>query len=100
MSIHFSSPRSGSLNAYKFVISYLCLAAVAGFFAGMAMGQEPSPRNVIRAVRIVRDIDYRDLLPGEDAKKGKNKLDIYLPGERREFPIILFVHGGAWVHGD
>jgi acetyl esterase/lipase len=51
-------------------------------------------------VDIVRDVVYRDLCPGEDAKKGKNRLDLYLPHGVKDYPVLLFVHGGAWVRGD
>jgi arylformamidase len=51
-------------------------------------------------VQVFRDLVYRDLWAGEDAGKGKNKLDLYCPKGRKEFPVIFFVHGGAWRHGD
>lgn len=29
------------------------------------------------------------------------KLDIYLPDEKKEkYPVIIFIHGGAWMSGD
>jgi acetyl esterase/lipase len=43
---------------------------------------------------------YRDLYAGEDAAKGKNKLDLFLPRGRKDFPVVFFVHGGAWRSGD
>jgi acetyl esterase/lipase len=49
-------------------------------------------------VKVLTDLAYRDLYPGEDAKRGKNRLDLYLP-EKDTFPVIFFVHGGAWIHG-
>jgi acetyl esterase/lipase len=54
----------------------------------------------LRPVRIVRDVEYRTCYPGEDPSRDKNKLDLYLPTDRREFPVLFFVHGGAWRHGD
>jgi acetyl esterase/lipase len=53
-----------------------------------------------RPIRIIRDIEYRPLCPGEDPAKEKNKLDLYLPKDRTGFPVLFFVHGGAWRHGD
>src|SRR5262249_1985348 len=29
-----------------------------------------------------------------------HKLDLYLPKDQKDFPVLFFVHGGAWVHGD
>jgi acetyl esterase/lipase len=30
----------------------------------------------------------------------KHKLDLFLPEGRKGYPVLLFVHGGAWLHGD
>ena len=51
-------------------------------------------------VKEVGSIFYRPLAPNEEAAKNKNKLDLYLPKGARDFPVILFIHGGAWVFGD
>jgi len=48
-------------------------------------------------VRKVLDIPYYD---GADADPVKHKLDLYLPKDQKDFPVIFFVHGGAWRHGD
>ena len=44
-----------------------------------------------------RDITSYDG-PGFDRKK--HKLDLFLPKGQRDFPVLLFIHGGAWVSGD
>jgi acetyl esterase/lipase len=51
-------------------------------------------------VRVVRDVPYREFWPGEDPHRDRNKLDLYLPKGERDFPVIFFVHGGAWSMGD
>lgn len=43
-------------------------------------------------VNILTDISY-----GEDKKQ---RLDVYLPEHRKNRPIIVMVHGGAWKMGD
>jgi acetyl esterase/lipase len=48
-------------------------------------------------VQAVKDIAYYD---GPDQHKVKHKLDLYLPKGLKDFPVLFFVHGGAWVHGD
>lgn len=48
-------------------------------------------------VKEVWDIPYYD---GADADPVKHKLDLYLPDGQKEFPVVLFVHGGAWRSGD
>src|SRR5262245_64112241 len=49
------------------------------------------------SVQTVKDIAYYD---GPDQHKIKHKLDLYLPKGLKDFPVLFFVHGGAWVHGD
>lgn len=48
-------------------------------------------------VTTVKDVAYYD---GADQHKTKHKLDLFLPKGARDFPVLLFVHGGAWLHGD
>ena len=52
-------------------------------------------------VQRIRDLEYGESLPRD--KGGRNLLDLVLPkaaqaGDRR--PVLLQVHGGAWVIGD
>jgi len=49
------------------------------------------------AVQTVKDVVYYD---GPGQHKVKHKLDLYLPRGLKDFPVLFFVHGGAWVHGD
>src|SRR5947209_1168070 len=37
---------------------------------------------------------------GQDADPVKHKLDIYVPKGQTGFPIVVFIHGGAWKSGD
>jgi acetyl esterase/lipase len=48
-------------------------------------------------VRRIRDLIYFD---GEGADTNKHKLDLYLPRDHKDFPVLFFVHGGAWTIGD
>ena len=48
-------------------------------------------------VRTVKDVAYCD---GADADKAKHQLDLYLPKGAKDFPVMLFIHGGSWRHGD
>lgn len=48
-------------------------------------------------VKELRDIPY---YTGADAHPTKHKLDLYLPEGHSNFPVVLFVHGGAWRSGD
>ncbi len=44
-------------------------------------------------VRIVRDVVYH----GDHTRQ---KLDLYLPEGQKDFPVVVVVHGGAWLIGD
>ncbi len=74
----------------------LALAVGAGLFlpAGRADEPKPAPRY---EVEVVKDIAYWD---GEAADPARNKLDLYLPKGKKDFPVLFFVHGGAWRAGD
>ncbi len=65
----------------------LCVAALA--LAALSCG---GANDVV----VHKDISYYDG-PGADAKK--HLLNLYLPAEAGDFPVLLFVHGGGWRHG-
>ena len=44
-----------------------------------------------------RDLPYYEG-PGFDRRK--HRLDLFLPRGQRDFPVLFFIHGGAWVSGD
>jgi len=48
-------------------------------------------------VRTHRDLRYYD---GQNAHPTKHLLDLYLPQRQTAFPLLVFVHGGAWSRGD
>lgn len=45
-----------------------------------------------------RDIEYRKPVEGETG--AHNKLDLYMPEGAKDYPVVLLVHGGAWMMGD
>src|SRR5947209_6101335 len=48
-------------------------------------------------VRRVLDVPYYDG-PGKD--DFRHRLDLYLPKGRTDYPVVVLVHGGAWIMGD
>jgi acetyl esterase/lipase len=48
-------------------------------------------------VREVKDLAYVD---GPDADPRKQRLDLYLPQGATKFPVLMWIHGGAWSFGD
>ncbi len=49
------------------------------------------------SVRTYRDLRYYN---GPNAHPTKHLLDLYLPRQQTGFPLLVFVHGGAWTRGD
>ena len=48
-------------------------------------------------VEVHKDLVYTDGAP-EDISK--HKLDLYLPKDKKNFPVMIFLHGGSWRTGD
>lgn len=48
-------------------------------------------------VEVTKDQAY---FTGDDADKVRHKLDLYLPRGQKDYPVLFFVHGGAWVSGN
>lgn len=48
-------------------------------------------------VERIRGISYYD---GPQANPGKHKLDLFLPRGKTDCPVVILVHGGAWIMGD
>ena len=48
-------------------------------------------------VREVHDISYN---PAKNADPKRQTLDLYIPKGAKNFPVMMFVHGGAWKFGD
>ena len=51
-----------------------------------------------RDVAELRDAKAR--LLGQGADKVRHSLDLYLPKGQKDFPVVVLVHGGAWMVGD
>ncbi len=69
-----------------------CVVAAVGVFlcAIPAAGQS-------NTVTLVRDIDY---IAGVDYPDGRDRLDLYIPKDARNAPVIFSIHGGALEIGD
>ena len=81
------------MNWRAFVVLVLTIAASA--WPPTLRADTPAAK--ISEVETVKDVAYYD---GDDADKNKHKLDLYLPKGKKDFPVLFFVHGGAWVSGD
>jgi acetyl esterase/lipase len=55
-------------------------------------GAERGPANLPAGIRIVRDVAY--------GSAARQRFDVYAPMQAHDAPVILLVHGGAWMFGD
>jgi acetyl esterase/lipase len=70
---------------------------VLGWFAAGATRAEEKTDAKLCEVQAVQEIAYYD---SPDAHKVRHKLDLYLPKGRSDFPVLIFIHGGTWSHGE
>lgn len=49
------------------------------------------------SVRVIRDLDF---VSSADYAENRDKLDLYLPDGRRQFPVIVSIYGGALTAGE
>jgi acetyl esterase/lipase len=72
---------------------------IAALIDGTARAAPPSsgPAHDRYEVRTVKDVSYYE---GKGADRTRHKLDLFLPRGKNNFPVIVFVHGGAWMYGD
>jgi len=61
------------------------------------MGAGVNPAKSTREVKVIKDVPY---ISGDNFNHNKHILDIYIPKGEKDFPVIFFVHGGAWFTGD
>ncbi len=48
-------------------------------------------------VERIRDVAY---YCGADADNTRHRLDLFVPKGAKGFPVVMLIHGGAWVSGD
>jgi acetyl esterase/lipase len=68
-----------------------------GAVESQARADEAMPVRTIHEVQTTRNIAYYQ---GADADPIKHRLDLYVPRGEKDRPVVLFLHGGAWVFGD
>jgi acetyl esterase/lipase len=62
------------------------------------------PTNItLPPVQISSNVDLQTGIPyteGDPADSDKHKLDLYLPRDQKNYPVLVFLHGGSWRTGD
>jgi hypothetical protein len=77
----------------------LALLTAATLFCPTVRADEPkvAPKSdAFLEVEVRKDLAYRE---GKDADPIKHKLDLYLPKGVKNFPVMMYVHGGSWKSG-
>ncbi|MFN4260523.1 MAG: alpha/beta hydrolase [Gemmataceae bacterium] len=77
-------------------IGSTALIGILGLLTAPTARAEDAPSSGYE-VRVLRDIAYHN---GDDADPVKHKLDVFVPRDCKDFPVLFFVHGGAWQRGD
>ncbi len=72
------------------------LLALLGLLAATAAEPGAAPRRPALPVKIVQNLAYYE---ARDADPVQHRLDLYLPTDRTGFPVVFYVHGGAWTIG-
>jgi acetyl esterase/lipase len=60
-------------------------------------GPEQPPAKDALEVEEVRDVAYWD---DPTADPIRHRLDLFLPKGKKDYPVVVLVHGGGWVMGD
>ena len=79
-------------NAKYFFLFILCLIFFVLSFIAPIFAQE-----IFKNIKIFRDIPYEII---ENVEPNFTSLDIYTPLAGKDFPVIVFIHGGTWVLGN
>lgn len=75
----------------------LLLALTACRVTDWQLWQPVEPTAGAYQVEHLRDVPYYD---GPQADTLRHRLDIFLPKGKKDFPVVVLVHGGAWMVGD
>ena len=62
-----------------------------------ALGISAPPADKVEQFERHANIAYRT---DKDADKERHLLDVYAPKGKKDFPVVLFVHGGSWRSGN
>jgi acetyl esterase/lipase len=84
-------------NLLAWLVSLVLLVLPACRASNLPLWHAPRPSGESFAVERIRDIPYYRG-PGADGEL--QRLDLYLPQDCRDYPVVVLVHGGAWTGGD
>ncbi|MEO1054604.1 MAG: alpha/beta hydrolase [Bacteroidota bacterium] len=73
----------------------LSILICLGFLFGVGAKAQQAGKSF--EVNVTKDIRYHQGLPSDS---DKHSLDLYLPVGQKDYPIMIWIHGGAWAFGD
>src|ERR1700676_5104642 len=79
------------------LIELAVCAGLTGVAAPVAARDEKPVAPATFEVEKHKNIAYRT---DKDADPERHKLDVYCPKGQKDFPVVLFVHGGSWKSGN
>jgi len=72
------------------------LAVVLALVPALAAQAADEAKQTKYKVEVVKNLSYND---AKDADDVRHKLDLYLPKGAKNYPVVFFIHGGAWKYG-
>lgn len=90
MTVRSSFPKNRLVFLWVFTFAIPAMAQDSADKAGKRFPEQYE-------VKSVKDIDY---YKGDHYDAKKHKLDLYLPKDQKDCPVLFFVHGGGWASGD
>jgi arylformamidase len=92
-------PFGALLRALVLIVGGLLVAGPSPSLAAGSAGELPEkvPADKTHDVQLIQDVTYYE---GPETEKVAHQLDLYLPKGATGFPVLFFVHGGAWIQGE
>jgi acetyl esterase/lipase len=81
------------MNPLRLLAPFLALSVSIGFLSPASTADAPKQLET----KIIRNIAYYQ---GADADPVRHRLDVYVPKDQKDFPVLFMVHGGGWIHGN
>ena len=78
------------------------LVAAAALFVGSSPAQDKKPAAAAEMPSMEYEVEkHADLAYRTDAEADatRHKLDLYVPVGRKDFPVLVYIHGGGWKSG-
>ena len=93
------------MSKYRVIVgnSLITLVTIAGLsipacrVPNLPLWERPAHVGKFEVERI-KDVDYYCCLESDSGRH--HQLDLFLPKGQKDFPVVVLVHGGAWMVGD